>query len=211
MRIVSKITILLSLVTLLIPAVSEAASLPQIYFAGTTTTAAAGSTIILPLRVRSNNVEFNTVGIVATFPAARLQFVGLDKTGSYFDSFIPSAPTVTTGKVVFNVGKLGANTIDSDVLIGTLQFRVKTDTPAVISLRGSQAANNNGTFAIDSTNLTVNSGSDTNPTPQPNDTNQQSNTQHSSSNTTRTLLAAAIVAILAIVTLLLWLRKRHTV
>jgi hypothetical protein len=142
-------------VTVFTPAVAHAAAAPNLYFEQARLSAANGSNLSLSLHVNGNGTSLNTLNVVVSYPTDQLTFVGLDKTGSYFDTVIPAAPKASNGKVVFGVANLGKST-DSDVLVSTLLFAAKSaHGTATISLEGSEAANGGPAIAVTSTPATV--------------------------------------------------------
>ncbi|MEO6513323.1 MAG: hypothetical protein ABIO22_01505 [Candidatus Saccharimonadales bacterium] len=160
MRVVQLIrTSLISLVTalsLLTPAVAHAAGTPSLFFEKASLSAANGSNLSLALHVNGNGTSLNTINVVASYPVDQLTFVGLDKTGSFFDTFVPASPKVTDGTISFGVASLGKS-VDSDALVGKLLFTAKSSSGiAKVSLSGSEAANGGPALAVDTSSASIN-------------------------------------------------------
>jgi hypothetical protein len=142
--------------SLLTPTVVHATPAPRLYFETTTLNAAQGSNASLVLRLNANGTPVNTVNVVVAYPSDQLTFAGLDKTGSYFDTFVPTAPKAANGVATFAVASLGKSTSD-DVLVSRLLFTAKgTSGAARVTLSSSEAASNGHAIPMDTGSASVN-------------------------------------------------------
>jgi hypothetical protein len=160
-------TSLISLVTVasfLTPAVAHAAGTPSLFFEKATVSAANGSNVSLPLHIDGNGTPVNAVLVVATYSADQLTYVGLDKSGSFFDTFVPANPKVEKGKITFSVASLGKTT-DSDVLVSRLVFTVNGSSgTGKVAVTESEASNNGSRISLDTSSASVQlSGSNQSP------------------------------------------------
>jgi hypothetical protein len=141
--------------SLLSPAVAHAAAAPSLFFKENSLSAAQGATVSLELHLDPNGTAVNSVNVVASYSGDQLTFAGLDKSGSYFDTLVPTTPKASDGKVTFAVASLGKSTTD-DVLVTRLLFNAKSASgTAKVSLSGSEAANSGPAIPIDTGSATV--------------------------------------------------------
>jgi hypothetical protein len=116
-----------------------------------------GDTLKLTLHLDPNGTSINTVNVVATYPADKLSFVGLDKSGAYFDAFIPAAPEAHNGTVTFAAAALQRGPTTDGVVVDSLLFKATADSgSASVSLAGTQAANGGSAIDMDTSDAIVN-------------------------------------------------------
>ncbi len=133
--------LLVSMIALVVAPTAMAAAAPALYFEQADVSVVGGN-VSLPVHVNAAGSSLDTVQIVVTFPADKLTFVGLDKSGSGFTAFVPAVPTDTNGQVTFGAASFStkAKPVVGDVLVGTLLFTAKaTSGVGEVSLSGSQA------------------------------------------------------------------------
>lgn len=136
-------TSILSSLLLLAPTTvaAQGGTTPRLYFENTSVSATNGSNVSLSLHLDGQGTRVNAANIVVQYAGDQLQFVGLDKAGSFFDTFVPASPKAKDGKLSFAVASLGTATSE-DVLVAHLIFTAKVASGnAKVSLTGSQTSN----------------------------------------------------------------------
>jgi hypothetical protein len=117
-------------------------STPHVYLSKTSVRADQNETFSLGLYVDGISTKINTVNLAVAYPENQLSFVGLEKTGAYFDTIVPANPAPADGVISFAAASLGNGSTSDDVLVTTLVFKAKVASGSgKISLEGSSAAN----------------------------------------------------------------------
>lgn len=110
---------------------TRASTTHQLYFGPSTTdTKPVGSTFTAEVRANSGTVPVNAVEVKVLYPADKLQFVGIDGTGSAFDIDSPASGNAN-GVVTLSRGKVGG--VKGDVPVGKITFKVLAAGSATLS------------------------------------------------------------------------------
>lgn len=112
----------------------------KLYLQAVPNSVKSGQNVTLTLRV-DGQTDTNLVHAVVNYPVDKLSFVGVDKAGSFFDTFVPSNPNAKDGVISFAAASLGKTTSD-DQLVAKLIFKASVSKgTAQVNLDGSTLAN----------------------------------------------------------------------
>lgn len=139
-----------------IVAITTADTMPTVSVTPSSTSYSRGDTVQLAVQLHPNGTPLNTVNVVVQVPTDKLAFVGLDKSASYFDTFVPSNPTVAGSTLTFAAASLAHGSTSSTVTVATLLFKaIATSGSATISFNGTQVANGGTAIDTSSSPLTL--------------------------------------------------------
>lgn len=126
----------------------------RLYFQPANVSVSSGKNVSMDLRVDGMS-DTNLVHAVVHYPSDKLAFVGLDKSSSFFDTFVPASPKADNGTLTFSAASLGKTT-STDQLVAAIVFKAISDSgTAQLSLDDSTLANNGQERTPQLSNATV--------------------------------------------------------